>query len=67
MSSRDRGMAVRMLQNLHDNPRADDQGLRRALQVMLMLNLKVEIEFMHGFETGLIGWILKKLNTAARV
>lgn len=39
---------------------------RAALQTMMMLNTKIETEVLYGAESGLEGWIDRKMQTLSR-
>ena len=57
LSSRDRTKAHRMLER---EPFAEDRKepkWRREIQVMLMLNVKAEIQLLEAESTGLLGWL----------
>lgn len=62
LSYRDRRKASRMLCKqpcLEDGPQNE---LRRELQVVLMLNLKAELELLESEDGGLGGWLLGQLS-----
>lgn len=63
LSYRDRRKASRMLCNEHYTGDDFDDELKRELQVMLMLNLKAEIEFLESRDTGVAGWLMEQLAT----
>lgn len=64
MSLKERRLAQTRLQRL-----AASQGSRgcifQELQVMLMLNIRAEIEILDGFELGLCGWLKQRLESNA--
>lgn len=63
LSYRDRRKASGMLCNEHYTGDDFDDELKRELQVMLMLNLKAEIEFLESRDTGVAGWLMEQLAT----
>ena len=67
LSGRDRKKAVKMLEK--SAVMREDGGeaeWRRELQVMLMLNVKAEIEVLGDREGGVKGWVEEKLLANAR-
>ncbi|KAI9878916.1 MAG: hypothetical protein M1830_010164 [Pleopsidium flavum] len=63
LTAKDRRLAVKMLGRpifAEDGP---GKEWRRELQVMLMLNMKAEIQLLSGREGGLENWLEKKLLT----
>ncbi|KAL8814815.1 MAG: hypothetical protein Q9223_005996 [Gallowayella weberi] len=61
LSKRDRKKAVNMLGQETCEVDGTEQEWRRELQVMLMLNLKVEMEILSDREGGVGGWVENKL------
>ncbi|KAF2140243.1 uncharacterized protein K452DRAFT_252957 [Aplosporella prunicola CBS 121167] len=62
LTRRDRAMAARMLQRTEC---AEEETWRRELQIMLMLNIKAEIEALEeGWRGGLAAWLGMKLSGA---
>ena len=67
LSGRDRKKAVKMLENSAVMREGGGEAeWRRELQVMLMLNVKAEIEVLGQREGGVEGWVEEKLLTNAR-
>ena len=66
LSGRDRKKATKMLEN---NPVIEENGeepeWRRELQIMLMLNMKAEMEILAEGEQGVVGWVDAKLVAGA--
>ncbi|KAL8824730.1 MAG: hypothetical protein Q9170_008061 [Blastenia crenularia] len=62
LSRRDRKKAVKMLDREICEEYGAEQGWRRELQVMLMLNMKVEMEILSEEEGGVEGWVEKRLS-----
>lgn len=62
MTVRDRRKAIRMLDWPAISIGDDECNLRNELQIMLMLNMKAEIEAMAEAEGGLAGWLETKLK-----
>ncbi|KAL8690480.1 MAG: hypothetical protein Q9224_004398 [Gallowayella concinna] len=61
LSKRDRKKAVNMLGQEMCEADGAEQDWRRELQVMLMLNLKVEMEILSDREGGVGGWVENRL------
>ena len=61
LSARDRRRAIKMLGWEHIGEGGFDADWRRELQVMLMLNLKAEIQLLDEMEGGAHRWVLGKL------
>ncbi|KAL8804164.1 MAG: hypothetical protein Q9182_002706 [Xanthomendoza sp. 2 TL-2023] len=61
LSKRDRKKAVNMLGQETYEIDGTEPDWRRELQVMLMLNLKVEMEILSNREGGVSGWVEDKL------
>jgi meiotic recombination protein SPO11 len=57
LSKRDRRLAATMLNRAPFGDFGEEPGWRQALQTMLMLNLKAEIQFLETYEGGLGGWL----------
>jgi meiotic recombination protein SPO11 len=57
LSKRDRRLAAAMLNRAPFGDFGEEPGWRQALQTMLMLNLKAEIQFLETYEGGLGGWL----------
>ena len=67
LSGRDRKKAVKMLENSAVMREGGGEAeWRRELQVMLMLNVKAEIEVLGEREGGVEGWVEEKLLANAR-
>ncbi len=65
LTARDRGLAMRMLER---NIFREDVELewRRALQTMLVTNVKAEIQLLHDVHDGLENWLDERLGDALR-
>ncbi len=61
MTARDRRIAVKMLERPTFAEDGPEQTWRRELQVMLMLNVKAEIQLMSERAGGLERWLEKRL------
>lgn len=61
LTARDRRIARRMLEREHFGEEGRELEWRREVQVMLMLNVKVEIQILSEREGGLEGWLDGKL------
>jgi meiotic recombination protein SPO11 len=57
LSGRDRRVANRMLGRRPMDEEGKEPFWRREMQVMLMLNIKVEIQYLESQERGLGGWL----------
>ena len=67
LSGRDRKKAVKMLENSAVMREGGGEAeWRRELQVMLMLNVKAEIEMLGEREGGMEAWVEEKLLANAR-
>jgi meiotic recombination protein SPO11 len=64
LSSRDRRIATRMLKRECFEEKGREEEWRRELQVMLMLNVKAEIQMLNGGMGGLEAWLNEKLREA---
>lgn len=62
LSTRDRKKAVGMLGKEICEEEGAEQEWRRELQVMLMLNTKVEMELLSEREGGVEGWVEEKIS-----
>ncbi|KAL9596495.1 MAG: hypothetical protein Q9219_005756 [cf. Caloplaca sp. 3 TL-2023] len=62
LSSRDRKKATKMLEKEICEETGAEQEWRRELQVMLMLNLKVEMEILCEREAGMESWFKRRLS-----
>ena len=62
LSARDRKKATNMLKWEHLDECGLDPDWRRELQVMLMLNMKAEIQLLDELLGGVQGWLLAKLG-----
>jgi meiotic recombination protein SPO11 len=65
LTSRDRRIARRMLEKETMEEEGREVEWRRELQVMLMLNLKAEIQILSDGDGGLEKWLDEKLRSAA--
>jgi meiotic recombination protein SPO11 len=65
LTSRDRRIARRMLEKETMEEEGREAEWRRELQVMLMLNLKAEIQILSDGDGGLEKWLDEKLRSAA--
>lgn len=61
LSLRDRKKAVRMMQWRHVEDASPDIGWRRELQLMLMLNVKAEIQLLDTVDGGLLSWLIRRM------
>jgi meiotic recombination protein SPO11 len=64
LTDRDRRIATRMLDKEIFQDGAREEGWRRELQIMLMLNCKAEIQILSSRDDGLEGWLDEKLLEA---
>ncbi|GME33528.1 Spo11/DNA topoisomerase VI subunit A [Neofusicoccum parvum] len=63
LTLRDRRKATGMLSKQFVNEGGLNHELKRELQVMLMLNMKAEIEILESRDGGLASWLMERLNT----
>jgi len=62
LTSRDRRIATRMLErDMFCEEGRRQENWRRELQVMIMLNVKAEIQILSSRDGGLEGWLDEKL------
>ena len=63
LSARDRKKALKMMENgeAFDEESGGEGEWRRELQVMLMLNVKAEMEILAEKEGGVEGWVERRL------
>lgn len=61
LTSRDRHKAVKMLTWPRMVEDGDEPEWRRELQVMLMLNIKAEIQLLEADSGGLVKWIMDQM------
>jgi meiotic recombination protein SPO11 len=57
LSKRDRRLASAMLNRAPFSEYGEEPEWRQELQTMLMLNVKVEIQFLETYDGGLGGWL----------
>jgi meiotic recombination protein SPO11 len=62
LTSRDRRKAIRMLEREPFMEGGKEPDWRREIQIMLMLNVKAEIQLLEAGEGGLHGWITDRLS-----
>ena len=62
LSMRDRKKAVKMLEKEICEESGVEEEWRRELQVMLMLNAKVEMEILGEWEGGVQAWLEERLS-----
>lgn len=55
-------MATRMLGKEHNPEDSLGGELKRELRIMLMLNMKAEIEILESKDGGLPAWLMEHLN-----
>ena len=64
LSDRDRRKALKMLEKGVFVEGGEEQDWRRELQIMLMLNIKAEIQLLCEKEGGLEGWLATHISAA---
>jgi meiotic recombination protein SPO11 len=60
LSGRDRRKATRMLEREPFTEDGDEPSWRREIQIMLLLNVKAEIQLLEAQCNGLPGWLKRK-------
>lgn len=63
MSSRDRRKARALLNKAAFQEDVEDTEWRRELHIMLMLNVKAEIQSLSDLDGGLEGWLGREITT----
>ena len=63
LTHRDRKAAINMLKKIIDVQEKKEEEYRRELQVMLILNMKAEIQLLSGRQGGLEAWLESKILT----